>query len=190
MIELAARSRLGEAGESSRSELRQPTQATPCVAGSRGANDPHRARAGRRRSRGVPAAPPGCPEVPERGCRLTGRSGAAAAPLCLCTSGASERASAASGSSCGRSLTRARAAAPPSPLSFPPHSLAGGSSGEERIPPALNHTESSRSRLAALSALPSPARSARTSFSWTNLVKQAGIYEWKGDQAQRGERCF
>ncbi|KAL1765517.1 hypothetical protein HispidOSU_003595 [Sigmodon hispidus] len=47
---------------------------------------------------------------------------------------------------------------------------------------ARSHTESSQ-RLAALSALPSPARSARTSFSWTNLVKQAGIYEWKGDQA-------
>eukprot|EP00070_Physeter_catodon_P031176 XP_028338070.1 fibroblast growth factor 13 isoform X4 [Physeter catodon] len=56
---------------------------------------------------------------------------------------------------------------------------------------ARSHTEgSSRSRLAALSTLPSPARSARTSVSWPNLVKQAGIYEWKGDQTQRGERCF
>lgn len=56
---------------------------------------------------------------------------------------------------------------------------------------APSHTEgSSQSPLAALNTLPSPARSARTSVSWTNLAKQAGIYEWKGDQAQRGERCF
>lgn len=58
--------------------------------------------------------------------------------------------------------------------------------------PSPSHKEegSSGSRLAALSTLPSQARSARTSFSLANLVKQAGIYEWKGDQAQRGERCF
>lgn len=52
-----------------------------------------------------------------------------------------------------------------------------------KVASSRSHTEgSSRSRLAAQSTLPSPARSARTSVSWPNLVKQAGIYEWKGDQ--------
>lgn len=136
MIELAARSRLGEAGKSSPLELGQPTQATPCVAGAREARDPYRARAGRRRSRGVPAAPPGCPEIPERGSPRTGRSGGAQKQrphrfVSALLERGGERLLL-------RPVARARAAAPPSPLSFPPHSLAGGSSGssgEKRIPP-------------------------------------------------------
>lgn len=185
MIELAALSRLGEAGgKSNPVELGQNTQATPGAAGARGASDPHRARAGRRRSRGVPAAPPGCPEIPERGSPRG--AGAAAAPLCLCTSGelrAAPPAAGRSGSGGGSSFT---------PLFSSPlfrrrrqRRQRGGKADSAR-----SHSESSRSPLAALSALASPASSARTSFSWTNLVKQAGIYEWKGDQAQRGERCF
>lgn len=99
--------------------------------------------------------------------------------------------SAASGSSRGRPLRLGRRLLLHPSLFLPTLSQAAtAAAAGEKADSARSHTESSRSRLAALSALASPASSARTSFSWTNLVKQAGIYEWKGDQAQRGERCF
>lgn len=99
--------------------------------------------------------------------------------------------SAASGSSRGRAFRLGRRLLLHPSLFLPTLSQAAAAAAAgEKADSARSHTESSRSRLAALSALASPASSARTSFSWTNLVKQAGIYEWKGDQAQRGERCF
>jgi hypothetical protein len=117
-------SRLGEAGKSYPVELGQNTQATPGVVGARGASDPHRAPAGRRRSREVPAAPPGCPEIPERGSPRAGRSGGALERPPRFVSALLERGE----RLLPRPAAQARAAAPPSPLSFPPHSFAGGDS--------------------------------------------------------------
>lgn len=185
-------SRLGEAGE------KLPSRAW--------AEHPGNSRRGRRpwserpaQSSGRPAAKPGSPgcasRVPPRflSAALRGRVGAAGR-----WSGRPALSlhfwSAASGSSRGRPLRLGRRLLLHPSLFLPTLSqaaaAAAAAAARGKADSARSHTESSRSRLAALSALASPASSARTSFSWTNLVKQAGIYEWKGDQAQRGERCF
>lgn len=185
-----------ERGEAARQRAGQPTQATPGAAGVGRESGPHGAGGGRRRSRGVPVAPLCRPGVAsavlvgqareQAGVAGEGRGGSAA-PLCL------HFLRLAIGSSRGPPLgIAAAAAAPPSPLSSPlSRSQRRRRQRWGKADSAPTHTKGSlRSRLAALSTLSSPARSARTSVSWANLVKQAGIYEWKGDQAQRGERCF
>lgn len=164
------------------------------------AERPARSQGGRQWSRGVPAAPLSRPGVlsavlvgQARGQAGVAGEGRGGSPALLCLHFLRQ----ASGSSRGPPLglaaaAAAAAAAPPSPLSSP---LSRRQRRRQqrwgKADSAPIHTKgSSRSRLAALSTLSSPARSARTSVSWAILVKQAGIYEWKGDQAQRGERCF
>lgn len=180
MMELAAGSGLG-AGEGEREAARrragQPTQATPRAAGAGPETGPRGARRGWLRSRRVPAVPVSRPRV--MGAALSGQAAGGQEWRARGAEGASHRfvfpllepgerllprpAAGARGGGGGGGSDSSFTPLLSSPLSRRQRRRRQRRRKADSTP---SHTEgSSRSRLAALSTLSSPARSARTSVS-------------------------